>query len=145
MNLKTEHYCGQCYDGASSMSGTKKGFAKTLRDEEPRAIFTHCYGHILNLAVGDCVKQCKVMKTTLEVVAEVSKLIKKSPERDAAFEKFKAELAPETPGFRVLSPARWTVRAASQQSVIFSWCGKKNWVAHWTMKCVHVSLVWKHK
>ena len=118
MNLKIEHCRGQCYDGASSMSGAKKGVAKKLRDEEPRAIYTHCYGHALNLAIGDCVKQCKVMKTAFEVVEEVSKLIKKSPKRDAAFEKLKANLAPETPGFHVLCPTRWTVRAASLQSVI---------------------------
>ena len=36
------------------MSGAKKGVAKMLRDEEPRAIFTHCYSHALNLAVSDC-------------------------------------------------------------------------------------------
>ena len=36
-------------------------------------------------------------------------------------EKLKAELAPETPGFRVLCPTGWTVRAASLQSVIDSW------------------------
>ena len=45
-------------------------------------------------------------------------LIKKSPKRDAAFDKLKADLAPETPGFRVLCPTRWTVRAVSLQSVI---------------------------
>ena len=118
MNLKIEHCRGQCYDGASSMSGAKKEVAKVLRDEEPRAIFTHCYGHALNLAVSDCVKQCNIMKSSFEVVAEVSKLIKKSPKRDAAFEKIKADLAPEMPGFRVLCPTRWTVRAASLQSVI---------------------------
>ena len=96
MNLKIEHCRGQCYDGASSMSGAKKGVAKLLRDEEPRAIFTHCYGHALNLAVSDCVKQCKVMRSAFEAVAEVSKLIKNSPKRDAAFDKLKADLAPET-------------------------------------------------
>ena len=118
MQLKMETCRGQCYDGASSMSGAKKGVAKVLLDEEPRALYTHCYGHALNLAVGDCVKQCKLMKDTLDVVIEVSKLIKKSPKRDAAFDKLKAELAPETPGFRVLCPTRWTVRAGSLQSVI---------------------------
>ena len=56
MNLKIEHCRGQCYDGASSMTGEKTGVAKILRDEEPRAILTHCYGHALNLAVGDCVQ-----------------------------------------------------------------------------------------
>ena len=58
------------------------------------------------------------MKSALDVVVEISKLIKKSPKRDSSFEKLKSELAPETPGFRVLCPTRWTVRAASLKSVI---------------------------
>ena len=52
---------------------------------------------------------------------EISKLLKFSPKRDALFSKLKAELAPETPGFRVLCPTWWTVRAASLQSVIDNW------------------------
>ena len=39
-------------------------------------------------------------------------------EIDAAFENLKAELAPNCPGFRVLCPTRWTVRAATMQSVL---------------------------
>ena len=41
---------GQCYDGCSSMSGAQTGVAKRIMDEEPCVIFTHCYGHSLNLA-----------------------------------------------------------------------------------------------
>ena len=58
------------------------------------------------------------MKETLELVFEISKLIKKSPKRDAIFESLKESLVPETPGFRVMCPTRWTVRASSSQSVI---------------------------
>ena len=29
-------------------------------DLEPRAVYTYCYGHALNLAAGDTLKQCKV-------------------------------------------------------------------------------------
>ena len=118
MNLKIENCRGQCYDGASSMSGTKGGVAKLISDDEPRAVYTHCYGHALNLSVGDTVKQCRVMRSVLGTVYEISKLIKKSPKRDASFQKLKQELAPDTPGFRVICPTRWTVRAASLQSVL---------------------------
>ena len=38
---------------------------------------------------------------TLDVMGEISKLIKLSSKRDAVFQKLKADLAPETPGFRV--------------------------------------------
>ena len=118
LNLKIECCRGQCYDGASAMAGAKKGVAKVLCEEEPRALFTHCYGHALNLAIGDAVKQCKVMRSALEVVYEISKLLKKSPKRDAAFDKLKGDVAPDTPGFRVLCPTRWTVRGLSLQSVL---------------------------
>ena len=65
MQLKMETCRSQSYDGASSMSGAKKGVAKVLLDEEPRALYTRCYGHALNLAVGDCVKQCKRSITSM--------------------------------------------------------------------------------
>ena len=38
------------------MSGTKRGVAANITTEEPRAIYTHCYGHALNLAVGDTIR-----------------------------------------------------------------------------------------
>ena len=117
MNIKLEHCRGQCYDEASTMSGAKKGVVKVIANKESQAIFTHCYGYALNLAVGDTIKQCQLMKSTLEVTTEISKLIKKSPKRDSLFQKLKSELAPESPSFRVLCPTRWTVRAAFLQSV----------------------------
>ena len=41
---------GQCYDGASNMSGVKNGVAAQICSEEKHVIFTHCYGRSLNLA-----------------------------------------------------------------------------------------------
>ena len=42
------------------MSGIKNGVVKRISDKEPRVVFTHCYGHALNLAVGDTVKSSKI-------------------------------------------------------------------------------------
>ena len=99
MNLTIQHCRGQCYDGASNMRGSRNGVAKILMDEEPRAVYTHCYDHSLNLAVGDSIKRCIVMQSSLDVVFEISKLIKKSPKRDAIFQRLKDEIAVDTPGF----------------------------------------------
>ena len=118
MKLSLSNCRGQCYDGASTMSGPKKGVAKVISDEQPKAIYTHCYGHALNLSVGDTIKHCKILKDALDIVYEVSKLIKYFPKRDMQFENLKQNLAPDTPGFRVLCPTRWTVRANSLKSVI---------------------------
>ena len=53
---------GQCYDGASNMSGTKSGLATQIKVEESRAIFSHCYRHSLQLAVADMMKETKKLK-----------------------------------------------------------------------------------
>jgi len=79
---------------------------------------THCYSHSLNLAVGDSIKQSKVMKDVLNTTFIVSQLLKYSPKRDTHFETLKKESAPGTPGLRVLCPTRWTVRAQSLESIL---------------------------
>ena len=106
------------------MSGTKTGVAKRITDEEPRAIFTHCYGHSLSLAACDTMKRSELMKDALDTTHEITKLIKSSPQRDAIFHEHKAELENDsssssiTVGIRVLCPTRWTIRADSLFSVI---------------------------
>ena len=53
----------------------------------------------------------------MDITHEIRKLVKFSPKCNAIFDKLKEELCPDTPGFRVLCPTRWTVRAKSLQSV----------------------------
>lgn len=57
-NLSINQCHGQCYDGASSMSSRHSGTAVQITSEEPRALYTHCYGHALSLALGDTVNTC---------------------------------------------------------------------------------------
>ena len=58
------------------MTRVRNGVAKQLTDEEPQAIFTHCYGHAVNLEVEDTVKICKLMISCLDAVFEITKVIK---------------------------------------------------------------------
>ena len=57
MNLAMNRKRGQCYDGCSTMAGEKSGAAKQIKEEERRALFTHCYTHSLNLAVGGSIQK----------------------------------------------------------------------------------------
>lgn len=118
MDIPISNCRGQCYDGAANMCGAKKGVASQISSDEPRSIFIHCYGHTLNLAVGDTMKNNRILRDTLETTFEISKLIKFSPRRDAIFQKIKEEIAPGTTGFRTLCPTRWTVRGDSLESVL---------------------------
>ena len=52
-----------------------------------------------------------------DTTTEISKLLKFSPKRNAMFDRIKEAVSPETTGFMVLCPTRWTVRAACLQSV----------------------------
>ena len=118
LNLPISEVRGQCYDGASSMSGSINGVATKILEEEPRALYTHCYGHALNLACSDAIKGCKLMRNALDTSYEIVKLVKKSPRRDAMLQKLKTEMQEDSPGIRVLCPTRWTVRAQALQSII---------------------------
>ncbi|KAL4098026.1 hypothetical protein QTP88_022700 [Uroleucon formosanum] len=42
---------GQCYDGASVMSGQYSGVQERIRSKVPHAIYVHCYDHRLNLCL----------------------------------------------------------------------------------------------
>ena len=100
------------------MAGARSGVAKKLSDDEPRAVYTHCYGHALNLACSDAIKQCKALKDALDITYEVTKLINMSPGRDTIFEQVNNTMAPDSPGIRLLCPTRWTVKADSLKSVL---------------------------
>ena len=120
LNLPFSKVRGQCYDGAATMTGCKFGVATRMNADEPRAIFTHCYGHSLNLVCCDTIKQSKLMQDALDTTHEITKLIKKSPGREATFKSLRCETAPEidVPGIRLLCPTRWTVRADSLNSIL---------------------------
>ena len=74
------------------MKGPRSGVAKQLLEEESRAVYTHCYGHSLNLAIGDTVKGCKIMKDSLDLIFEVSKLVKFSPKETFILRSLKMSL-----------------------------------------------------
>ena len=47
------------------MGKTRHGVTKQISTDEPRAVYTHCYGHVPNLSVNDCIKQCKLAMETV--------------------------------------------------------------------------------
>jgi len=122
MNLSLSSCRGQCYDGASNMAGSKNGVATQIQAEEHRAVYTHCYGHALNLAVGAALKQSKVCCDSLDVAFEICRLVRFSPKRQSAFERiqlddsFDNELS--NTGIRSFCATRWTVRGAAVVSIL---------------------------
>ena len=90
--------------------------AKQISQIEPRAVFTHCCGHSINLAARDTLRESKLMRDALETVHEATKLIKYSPRREGIFQNVKEDAL--SAGIRVLCPTQWTVRAEWIASVL---------------------------
>ena len=55
------------------MSGKRSRVAKQIEEEEPKAIYTYCFGHALNLAAGDTTKACTTLKNALDITLEITK------------------------------------------------------------------------
>ena len=64
MNLQWNRCRGQCYDSAANMAGHRRGIVAQILSVEPRALFMHCYGHSLNLAMCNT-KNCKLTRNAM--------------------------------------------------------------------------------
>ena len=66
---------GQGYDGAAAVSGSKNGMAAHVIKKNPKAIYTHCFSHRINLNI--C-KTCKIQSVAniMEEIKELSYFLK---------------------------------------------------------------------
>ena len=74
LNIPLSNARGQCYDGVKNMCGIKNGVSNKILSDNPKAFFTHCFGHALNLAVGDMVKNVRFLKDSIDRPYEISNL-----------------------------------------------------------------------
>ena len=71
------------------------------------------------LPASEMIKQVKLLKDSLGVTHEITKLIMYSPRRDGIFQRLKENLPSYSKtGIRVICPTRWTVRADFLASII---------------------------
>ena len=118
MNLRLQDARGQCYDGAAAMTGAKSGVATQIKAINGKCLYTHCYGHALNLAVNDSIKSVACLKGVFEVVHEICKLIKKSPKRNTKLDEIRKQSNNDSKGIYALCPTGWTVRGEALESLL---------------------------
>jgi hypothetical protein len=85
LDLPLEDCRGQGYDGAGSVAGCVKGLAARILRLNPKALYTHCYSHRLNLSICDSLSIIEVKKM-LKHVKEVTNFINISQTRNMPFE-----------------------------------------------------------
>ena len=103
------------------MSGRISGVQARITSEYPKAVFIHCVCHSLNLAVQDSCKGISCIRSALDVIQELSNLIKYSGKRKSLLEQIRQDLSNESPSLRPLCPTRWTVKAKSFGSVLLNY------------------------
>ena len=79
-NLCLSGMRGQCYDGASNMSGARSGCKTIIQQSAPLAQYFHCASHRLNLAV---VSACEIpaLRNAESYIGEIARFFSFSPER----------------------------------------------------------------
>ena len=88
LNIPLSNARGQCYDSAKNMCGIKNGVSNKILSENPKAFFTHSFGHALNLAVGDMVKNVRFFKDIMDRTYEISNVIENLPKEMQCYRKF---------------------------------------------------------
>ena len=58
--IKIKKCRGQSYDESSSMSSNNKGAQSYIKKLQPKAAYTHCRNHILNLAIANACKKSSI-------------------------------------------------------------------------------------
>ena len=118
MNLKLDNARGQCYDGAKVISGEKAGVATQIKAINSKCLYTHCYGHALNLSVKDACTKIQCLKDTFYTANEICKLVNKSPQRETYLRKLRIQSGNKEKSVHAFCPTRWTVRGATLASII---------------------------
>ena len=76
---------GQGYDGGGNMSGKLRGCAAIITQSYPKAVYIHCYSHVLNLCVA---KACElqVVRNVIGTLNQVCLFFNNSPKWQALLE-----------------------------------------------------------
>ncbi|XP_046855866.1 52 kDa repressor of the inhibitor of the protein kinase-like [Xenia sp. Carnegie-2017] len=86
LTLSIDDCRGQGYDGAGSVAGCTNGLAAQILKLDPKALYTHCYSHRLNLSICDSLS-IRIVNDMLKHVNNATNFIKISQTCNILFEK----------------------------------------------------------
>jgi hypothetical protein len=75
--LNFENIVGQCYDGANNMSGQYNGLQAHIKAVAgEKAIYTHCYTHVLALVLEQSASSCMYVTEVFTLLNNLYKFLK---------------------------------------------------------------------
>ncbi|XP_071844931.1 zinc finger MYM-type protein 1-like [Apostichopus japonicus] len=105
---------GQCYDGASVMSGANAGVQAKFREVVPQAIYTHCFAHRLNLTLVDSLKSVNLCSEFFAILQKLYVFLSGSFTHQVFLQAQKEYLKDKHPvELKRLSDTRWACQHAA--------------------------------
>jgi len=110
LGINLKYLRGQGYDGAANMRSVFRGVQAIIMQKHPKAIYTHCFAHCLNLCLNDASKVQQV-RNTLGIVQEISAFFRVSAKRSYIL---RQKLEPKAfSGLKKFCETRWVERHES--------------------------------
>src|SRR6266540_1830918 len=114
LDLDVDNVRGQGYDNRSNMKGKHQGVQKKLLDINPRAFYSACGCHSLNLTLCDMAKSCRKATEFFGVVQRIYTIFANSTKR---WQILKDNIPRLT--LKSLSATRWESRVDSVKAIRF--------------------------
>ena len=115
---------GQCYDGASNVSGIYTGLQARVKELSSSALYTHCYAHVLNLVIVDTMTKNKTARDFFGTLQNLYVFIETCTKRHALYTKNQTQRNKKDKDgkqreyfLKKLSDTRWACRADSIKAI----------------------------
>ncbi|XP_076907194.1 uncharacterized protein LOC143563568 [Bidens hawaiensis] len=114
LGLDIDDMRGQGYDNGSNMRGKHQGVQRRFLDINPRAFYTPCGCHILNLALSDMATTCTKARGFFGLIQRIYNIFASSTKRWKILKDNIKGLTPES-----MSATRWESRVDSVKAIRF--------------------------
>ncbi|KAL6495855.1 hypothetical protein OROGR_030418 [Orobanche gracilis] len=119
LNLDLNDIRGQGYDNGSNMKGHYKGVSSRVLKEYPRAFYSPCSCHSLNLVLCDMAMSSVQAKSFFGVIQRIYKLFSGSTKRWEVLKTYVKDRNGKGLTLKLWSDTRWESRVASVKAIRF--------------------------